>query len=127
MYIETLFQVLNYDNRCINDTVSWTCINENDNYVLWDIKSGDGKIYSVSLSQNNPIGRKYSRVFGSSTITAEVTTINSTYMASTITISVISTFIGNFIVCNAMEEMLDNLINPTINSKRCCIRYSIFQ
>ena len=51
-----------------NDTVIFTCINENSNYVIWNINSDSRKLHSVTLSQHNPIGRKYSRTLGSSTI-----------------------------------------------------------
>ena len=97
--------------------MTFACINENGNYAVWNIHGETNPIYSVSLTRLNPIGMKYTRTFLSSSFTAEVNVINSTYMASTMTISGISALIQTTVSCNGMEEMLDNLINPTIDSK----------
>ena len=97
--------------------MTFACLNENGNYVDWNIDGETKSLYSVSLTHFNPIGMKYTRILLSSSFTAEVNAINSTYMASTLTISGISTLIQTTVSCNGMEEMLDNLINPTIDSK----------
>ena len=103
-----------------NDTVIFTCINENSAYVGWDINSDSGILHSVTLSQRNSIGRKYSRTLGSSTIIAEVVAVNSTYLASTIEIIGIITLMGHSISCNAVEILLDSTItNPNYICKFC--------
>ena len=103
-----------------NDTVIFTCINENSAYVGWDINSDSGILHSVTLSQLNPIRRKYSRTLGSSTIIAEVIAANSTYLTSTIAIIGIITLMGCSIACNGVELILDSKItNPNYICKFC--------
>ena len=112
-YIEA-FLVMNYDMDCSNDTASFTCINEGYNFANIAIRSEFRTLYSVSFTSFDSIGRKYTRILGSSTIIAEVTAINSTYIATKLTIIGINALMGNTIVCNQMEE---RIINSIINSK----------
>ena len=110
IYIEA-FQVMNYDTDCSNNnTASFTCINEGDPFANIDIRSESRTLYSVSFTSIHSIGRKYTRSLGSSTIIAEVTASNSTYIATKLTIIGINALMGNTIVCNQMEERIKNSI-----------------
>ena len=76
------------------------------NYVYWDIKSGNRPLYSLSLTSRNPIGMRYIWTILSASIIAEVTSINSTFIASTLTLVGVAALVGNIVVCNGLEITL---------------------
>ena len=110
-------QTFNSKSEC-NDTAIISCENEEGSYVSWNLRNEEMTLYSGSfLSRSRKITTAQ---IGHSYIAIEIAFRNSSFMATILTITKVSSLLPVTVVCNGerREISLDNIVPGNMLQKR---------
>ena len=108
--IARFMQITTSTSYCY-DTAIFSCVNEDRSYVTWELRNEEeGYFYARSVALFSPSSSITSQ--GLSNITLEITYRNSTFMATTLTITKTSFLLPVTVVCDrgTKEELEYNII-----------------
>ena len=110
-YIARLMQLTAATSYCY-DSAIFSCVNEDRSYVTWKLRNEEeGLFYTGSFTIFSPISST-TATQTLNNITVEITFINSSFMATTLTITKISLLVPVTVVCDTetREELEYNEI-----------------
>ena len=99
-YIARLMRTTASTSYCY-DSAIFSCVNEDRSYVNWELRNDEeGLFYTGSFTTFIPISSTTTTTLRLSNITVEITFRNSSFMATTLTITKISLLVPVTVVCD---------------------------
>ena len=110
-------QTFNSKSDC-NDTAIIFCENEEGSYVSWNLRNEEMTLYSGSFLSGSP--KITTAQIGHSYIAIEIAFRNSSFMATILTITKVSSLLPVTVVCNGerREMRVDNIFPGNMLQKR---------